>query len=112
MPKHRDLDVFVLARHLADEQVDCPATRDEPRVAVSLQLLRGPVDDAEVGQASFSRTSWLTAEPSALPAICGITSAITRPMSRMLVAPTSAIASSTISSSSASDNGSGMNSSR
>ena len=31
------------------------------------------------GQASFSRTSWLTAEPSARPATCGITSAITRP---------------------------------
>ena len=40
-----------------------------------------------------------------------MTSAITRPMSRMLVAPTSAITSSTISSSSSSESGSGMNSS-
>ena len=55
------------------------------------------------GYASFSRTSWLTAEPSARPATCGITSAITRPMSRMLVAPTSAITSSTIASRSSSD---------
>src|SRR5205823_1212533 len=62
-------------------------------------------------QASFSRTSWLTADPSARPATWGMTSAITRPMSRMLVAPTSAIASSTIPSSSSSERGSGMNSS-
>src|SRR5205823_4993780 len=41
--------------------------------------------------ASFSRTIWLTCEPSARPAICGITSAMTRPRSAMLVAPTSAM---------------------
>src|SRR5918911_875427 len=42
--------------------------------------------DASAPQASFSRTSWLTTEPSARPETCGITSAITRPKSRMLVA--------------------------
>jgi predicted ATPase len=62
--------------------------------------------------ASFSRTIWLTWEPSARPATCGITSAMTRPRSAMLVAPTSAITSSTISSISSSESGSGMNSSR
>ena len=61
-------------------------------------------------QASFSLTTWLTTEPSARPETWGITSAITLPKSRMLVAPFSAIASSTISSSSASVSGSGMNS--
>src|ERR687891_454405 len=62
-------------------------------------------------QASFSRTSWLTAEPSARPATCGMTSAITRPRAPSDVAPVSAIASSTIRSSSFSPSGSGMNSS-
>src|SRR5439155_8045540 len=60
--------------------------------------------------ASFSRTSCETIEPSARPDTCGITSAITRPRSPMLVAPTSAITLSTIASSSSSDSGSGMNS--
>src|SRR6266540_7029154 len=105
------LDVLVLPRHLADEEIDRPAAAHEPRVRKALQLMDGRVDLLEDAQASFSRTSWLTAEPSARPATCGITSAITRPKSRMLVAPTSAIASSTISSRSSSGRGSGMNSS-
>src|SRR5439155_25776846 len=63
----------------------------------------------ERGYASFSLTSWETTDPSARPLTWGMTSAITRPKSRMLVAPFSAIALSTISSSSSSASGSGMN---
>src|SRR5438874_2889924 len=89
------------------------AERIEDAVADRGELGRDVVGDIEhlFRQASFSFTSWLTTDPSALPETCGMTSAITRPKSRMLVAPFSAIASSTISSSSSSESGSGMNSS-
>ena len=58
-----------------------PSAPGRPRTRSRRQMPRSTGSD----HASFSRTSWLTAEPSARPAICGITSAITRPMSRMLV---------------------------
>src|SRR5262249_25261178 len=99
----------------AQEDLDLQtvAQRVEDAVADRRELCRDVVRNVEhlFRQASFSFTSWDTTDPSALPETCGMTSAMTRPKSRMLVAPFSAIASSTISSSSSSASGSGMNSS-
>src|SRR5215210_476466 len=63
-----DLEVLVLARHLVQEEVDRPAAADEPGMGVAVQLREGGRDVVERAQASFSRTSWLTAEPTARPA--------------------------------------------
>ena len=57
------LQVLVLAGDLAGEQVDRPSAADEPRVGIALELGQRRGDDGEGAQASFSRTSWLTAEP-------------------------------------------------
>src|SRR5262249_10819821 len=108
--------VAVLGNDRAGIELDQPErhahavyrTGNDPRP----DLPGGEVGDVRDGaQASFPATSCPTPEPSARPAPCGITSAMTRPMSRRLVAPFSAIASSTIRSSSSSESGSGMNSS-
>ena len=93
-----------LGGDLLDRRVALPVVRPvgvgEPRLSERLQRPR-PSD--ELAQASFSRTSWLTTEPSARPETRGMTSAITRPRWWIDVAPTSAITSSTISSSSSSE---------